>query len=256
MYLGGGGLARGYLRRPGLTAARFVADPFGVPGDRMYRTGDLVRWTADGRLEYLGRIDQQVKVRGFRIELGEVEEALRRCTGVAEAAATVRDGDGHRRLVGYVVPPPAPAWNLRRYAANSGAPCPTTWSPRPSWCCPPCRSTSTANWTAAGSRPGTGRTRHTPRRARTPTERTLAAIWVDVLHVERVGADDNFFALGGDSILSIQVVARARQAGLTITSRDVYRHQTVAALARCADEAEAGGPPPRPHPSRQPAPRR
>ncbi|MFE7813011.1 non-ribosomal peptide synthase/polyketide synthase [Streptomyces sp. NPDC057433] len=238
LYLGGGGLARGYLRRPGLTAACFVADPFGAPGDRMYRTGDLVRWNADGRLEYLGRIDQQVKVRGFRIELGEVEEALRRCAGVAEAAATVRDGDGHRRLAGYVVPAPGARVEPEAVRRELGRTLPDHMVP-PAVVVLPALPLNPNGKLDRGRLPDPAPaepvTRHvTPR---TPTERTLAAIWADVLHVERVGADDNFFALGGDSILSIQVVARARQADLTITSRDVYRHQTVAALARCADEA-------------------
>ncbi|WP_269856945.1 non-ribosomal peptide synthetase [Streptomyces sp. RPT161] len=240
LYLGGGGLARGYLRRPGLTAARFVADPFGIPGDRMYRTGDLVRWTADGELEYLGRTDQQVKVRGFRIELGEVEEALRRCEGVAEAAATARESDRHRRLVGYVVPAPGARVEPETVRRTLGRTLPDYMVP------------STVVVLSAlplnpngkldrGRLPDPGPAAQGSRHVapRTPTERTLAAIWAHVLHLERVGADDNFFALGGDSILSIQVVAQARQAGLTLTSRDVYRHQTLAALARCADAADS-----------------
>ncbi|MFC5957576.1 non-ribosomal peptide synthase/polyketide synthase [Streptomyces pratens] len=245
LYLGGDGLARGYLRRPGLTAARFVADPFGAPGGRMYRTGDLVRWSADGRLEYLGRIDQQVKVRGFRIELGEVEEALRRCTGVAEAAAAVRDGDGHRRLAGYVVPAPGARVEPEAVRRELGRVLPDYMVPA----AVVVLSVLPLNPNGKLDRgrlpdpaPAEPVTRHVA--PRTPTERTLATIWADVLHVERVGADDNFFALGGDSILSIQVVARARQAGLTITSRDVYRHQTVAALARSADEAGSRRPAP------------
>ncbi|MFD5697592.1 non-ribosomal peptide synthetase [Streptomyces lasiicapitis] len=240
LYLGGGGLARGYLGRPGLTAARFLADPFGLPGQRMYRTGDLVRWTADGELEYLGRIDQQVKVRGFRIELGEVEEALRGCEGVAQSAAAVLESDGHRRLAGYVVPAPGARPEPEAVRRTLGRTLPDYLVP------------ATVTVLSAlplnpngkldrGRLPAPAPTGHTTRHVapRTPTERALAGIWAQVLRVERVGADDNFFALGGDSILSIQVVAQARQAGLTVTSRDVYRHQTIAALARCAD---ASGP--------------
>ncbi|WP_309060601.1 non-ribosomal peptide synthase/polyketide synthase [Streptomyces sp.] len=237
LYLGGDGLARGYLRRPGLTAARFVADPFGAPGGRMYRTGDLVRWRADGQLEYLGRIDQQVKVRGFRIELGEVEEALRGCAGVAEAAATVRDGDGHRRLAGYVVPASGARVEPEAVRRELGRTLPDYMVPSAVVVLPALPLNPNGKLDRdrlPDPAPAEPAARHVA--PRTPTERTLAAIWADVLHVDRVGADDNFFALGGDSILSIQVVAQARQAGLTITSRDVYRHQTVAALARRADE--------------------
>ncbi|MFD8522277.1 non-ribosomal peptide synthase/polyketide synthase [Streptomyces capillispiralis] len=240
LYLGGGGLARGYLRRPGLTAARFVADPFGAPGDRMYRTGDLVRWRADGRLEYLGRVDQQVKVRGFRIELGEVEEALRGCAGVTEAAATVRDGDGHRRLAGYVVATPGARVEPEAVRRELGRTLPDYMVPSAVLVLPALPLNPNGKLDRdrlPDPAPAEPAARHVA--PRTPTERTLAAIWAAVLHVERVGADDNFFALGGDSILSIQVVAQARQAGLTITSRDVHQHQTVAALARRADETGA-----------------
>ncbi|MGW4596890.1 non-ribosomal peptide synthase/polyketide synthase [Streptomyces sp. NPDC004457] len=239
LYLGGGGLARGYLHRPGLTAARFVADPFGAPGERMYRTGDLVRRRADGALEYVGRIDQQVKVRGFRIELGEVEEALRRCAGVAEAAATVTaDADGHRRLAGYVVPAAGQRVEPEAVRRELGRTLPASMVPSAvvvldTLPLNPNGKLDRARLPDPG--PAVRAVRHvTPR---TPTERTLTAIWAEVLRVERVGVDDNFFELGGDSILSIQVVARGRQEGLSLTSRDVYRHQTVAALARCADAA-------------------
>ncbi|MFD7589492.1 non-ribosomal peptide synthase/polyketide synthase [Kitasatospora sp. NPDC059811] len=239
LYLGGGGLARGYLGRPGLTAARFVADPYGVPGERMYRTGDRVRWNADGELEYLGRIDQQVKVRGFRIELGEVEEALRRCEGVAEAAATVADGEGNRRLVGYVVPVPGGRVEPEavRRALGLALPdylVPSVVVPLPALPLNPNGKLDRSRLPDPG--PAVPAVRHVA--PRTPAEQALATIWAEVLRLERVGADDNFFDLGGDSILGIQVVARSRQVGLAVTSGDLYRHQTVAALARCADDAE------------------
>ncbi|MGW1893341.1 non-ribosomal peptide synthase/polyketide synthase [Streptomyces sp. NPDC002004] len=255
LYLGGGGLARGYLRRPGLTAAKFVADPFGAPGDRMYRTGDLVRWTADGELEYLGRTDQQVKVRGFRIELGEVEEALRRCEGVAEAAATAPERDGHRRLVGYVVPAPGSRVEPEAVRRTLGRTLPDYMVPSAVVVLsdlPLNPNGKLDRGRLPDPAPAVHGVRHVA--PRTATERTLAAIWADVLRVERVGADDNFFALGGDSILSIQVVAQARQAGLVVTSRDVYRHQTVAALARCADDADSPPPSAPAAPATGPAP--
>ncbi|UPZ26788.1 non-ribosomal peptide synthase/polyketide synthase [Streptomyces sp. LRE541] len=242
LYLGGGGLARGYLGRPGLTASRFVADPFGAPGDRMYRTGDLVRWTADGELEYVGRTDQQVKVRGFRIELGEVEEALRGLDGVAEAAATVWESEGHRRLVGYVVPAPDARVEPEEVRRTLGHTLPDYMVPTAVMVLADLPLNPNGKLDRGRlPDPGPARSRAHRVAPRTPTERILAAVWADILRVDRIGVDDNFFMLGGDSILSIQVVAQARQAGLTLTSRDVYRHQTIAALARCADAAGGRG---------------
>ncbi|MFF9672031.1 non-ribosomal peptide synthase/polyketide synthase [Streptomyces eurythermus] len=242
LYLGGGGLARGYLNRPGLTAARFVADPFGAPGERMYRTGDLVRRRADGTLEYVGRTDQQVKVRGFRIELGEVEEALRGCAGVTEAAAVAAtDRDGHRRLVGYVVPAAGQRTEPEAVRRELGRTLPDYMVPSAVVvldALPLSPNGKLDRGRLPDPGPAVRAVRHVA--PRTPTERALAAIWAEVLRAERIGVDDNFFELGGDSILSIQVVARARQEGLPLTSRDVYQHQTVAALARRADAA--GGP--------------
>ncbi|MEU3953404.1 non-ribosomal peptide synthase/polyketide synthase, partial [Streptomyces achromogenes] len=242
LYLGGGGLARGYLNRPGLTAARFVADPFGAPGERMYRTGDLVRRRADGTLEYVGRTDQQVKVRGFRIELGEVEEALRGCAGVAEAAVVAAtDRDGHRRLIGYVVPAAGQRTEPEAVRRELGRTLPDYMVPTAVVVLDALPLNPNGKLDR-GRLPDPGPAARAVRHVapRTPTERALAAIWAEVLRVERIGVDDNFFELGGDSILSIQVVARARQEGLPLTSRDVYQHQTVAALARRADAA--GGP--------------
>ncbi|MEU9096724.1 non-ribosomal peptide synthase/polyketide synthase [Streptomyces sp. NPDC048361] len=242
LYLGGGGLARGYLGRSGLTARRFVADPFGGPGTRMYRTGDLVRWTADGELEYVGRTDQQVKVHGFRIELGEVEEALRRCPGVAEAAVLVSGKDDNRRLTGYVVSVPGHTVTPESVRRTLGRTLPDYMVPATVLLLDELPLNPNGKVDRARlPQPGPAATRAAHHVApRTATERTLAAVWAEALSVERVGVDDNFFELGGDSILSLQVVARARQEGLTVTSRDVYRHQTLAALARCAD---AAGPP-------------
>ncbi|MGW5692098.1 non-ribosomal peptide synthetase, partial [Streptomyces asiaticus] len=244
LYVAGTGLARGYLGRPGLTAARFVADPFGPAGGRMYRTGDVVRWTGDGELVFLGRADDQVKVRGFRIELGEVESALRRSPEVREAVVAVRETaptpeqpSGGKRLVGYVVPAPGTsptAASLRDVLGRT----------LPSHMVPSAFATLDALPLTANGKvdrralpdpdpaPVTSGAGHVA--PRTPMERRIADIWADVLGLERVGVEDNFFELGGDSLLSIQVVSRARQAGLRLTTKDLFTHQTVAGLATVA----------------------
>ncbi|GAA0968406.1 non-ribosomal peptide synthase/polyketide synthase [Streptomyces rhizosphaericus] len=244
LYVAGTGLARGYLGRPGLTAARFVADPFGPAGGRMYRTGDVVRWTGDGELVFLGRADDQVKVRGFRIELGEVESALRRSPEVREAVVAVRETaptpeqpSGGKRLVGYVVPAPGTsptAASLRDVLGRT----------LPSHMVPSAFATLDALPLTANGKvdrralpdpdpaPVTSGAGHVA--PRTPMERRIADIWADVLGLERVGVEDNFFELGGDSILSIQVVSRVRQAGLRLTTKDLFTHQTVAGLATVA----------------------
>ncbi|MGH3815484.1 MAG: amino acid adenylation domain-containing protein, partial [Pseudonocardiaceae bacterium] len=235
-----GGLARGYLNRPGLTAERFVANPFGAPGSRLYRTGDVVRWTADGLIDYLGRADAQVKIRGFRIELGEVEAAVARHADVAEAVAVVREEDsGHKRLVAYLVPAPGATASpvaLRGFVAQV----------LPDYMVPaafvvldqlPLNPNGKLDRRALpapdlGSALAPGYVE-----PRTDAERTLVEIWAEVLGVQRVGVEDNFFELGGDSILSIQVVSRARKAGLSLLPRDVFRHPTVAALVTSVAEA-------------------
>uniref|UniRef100_UPI003564551B non-ribosomal peptide synthetase n=1 Tax=Amycolatopsis kentuckyensis TaxID=218823 RepID=UPI003564551B len=225
LYLAGEGLARGYLGRPGLTAERFLADPFGPAGERMYRTGDLARWTGEGALEFAGRADEQVKVRGFRIEPGEIEAALAAHPGITQAAVVAREDHGVKRLVAYftgdagdlaeflgeTLPDymvPAAFVRLERFPLNVNGKLDRNALPAP-------------DFAAAG----------THRAPSTEAERALAAIWTDVLGVEDVGAETNFFELGGDSILSIQVVSRARRAGLTLLPHDVFRHPTLAALA-------------------------
>jgi non-ribosomal peptide synthetase component F len=236
LYVTGIGLARGYLHRPGLTAQRFTADPFGKPGERMYRTGDLVRWNTDGELEYLGRADDQVKIRGFRIELGEIETALHRHAEVEAAVAVVReDRRGDRRLVAYVVPAngrPAPHGELRAFLART----------LPAYMLPsafvtlgelPLNSNGKVDRQALPA-PDTRADTAAYTAPDGPIQQTLAGIWSEVLGVDRVGADDNFFELGGDSILSIQVISRARESGLDISASDIFVHQTVAALARAA----------------------
>ena len=250
VWLGGANLARGYLRRPDLTAERFVPHPFSArPGERLYRTGDLARRRPDGDLEFLGRIDHQVKIRGHRIECGEVEAALARHPGVREAAVVGQSADqgdppGGARLVAFVVPQGEArpeAGELRRFVAAS----------LPSWMVP-------SAWVVLDALPLSPAGKvdrralalvdpeperpvvsgdagdHQPGAPRTPVEETLARIWAEVLRVGRVGVDDDFFELGGDSILSIQVVARAAEAGLQITPRQVFEHPTVAALAEVA----------------------
>jgi amino acid adenylation domain-containing protein/non-ribosomal peptide synthase protein (TIGR01720 family) len=237
LYVAGAGLALGYLDRPGQTASRFVADPFGGPGSRMYRTGDLVRRRADGELVYHGRADEQVKIRGFRLELGEVEAALLGHPGVAGAAASVREDDGHRRLVGYLVPAgetvPSPV-ELREFLARSlpEHALPSAFVPLAEL---PLNRNGKLDRAALPAPDAPVETApFVPPDG--PVETALARIWTEVLGREGIGAHDNFFDLGGDSVLSIQVVHRARQAGLRMTSKDLFGHQTVATLAGVVTE--------------------
>ncbi|WP_459751031.1 amino acid adenylation domain-containing protein [Streptomyces sennicomposti] len=238
IYIGGGQLARGYLGRPALTAGRFVADPYGPAGARMYRTGDVGRWRADGELEYLGRVDDQVKLNGFRIELGEIEAVLARHPRVAHAAAAVReDVPGQRRLVGYVVAAAGERAVPEDVLAHAAGLLPAYMTP--------------AAVVVLGELPLTPngkldrRALPAPERAvadaggrapRTPTEKVLADLFAEVLGRDRVGPEAGFFELGGDSIVSIQLVARARRRGLALTPKDVFELKTVAALAARLDE--------------------
>ncbi|WP_432132907.1 amino acid adenylation domain-containing protein, partial [Streptomyces tendae] len=237
LHLAGPGIARGYLGRPTATAERFVACPFGASGERMYRTGDLVRWTRDGVLEYLGRTDDQIKLRGFRIEPGEVEAALTRLPEVAQARVVVReDRAGDRRLVAYVVGDPAPEPAALRAALAAALPdymVPAAFVPLAAL--PLTRNGKLDR--AALPAPDYG-AESTGRAPRTAVEELLCGLFAEVLGLEQVGAEDEFFALGGDSIMSIQLVGRARRAGLVLSVRDVFAHRTPAALANAAAVAD------------------
>ncbi|MFG3471048.1 amino acid adenylation domain-containing protein, partial [Streptomyces sp. NPDC047982] len=245
LYVTGAGVARGYLGRPGLTATRFVPDPADPKGAaRLYRTGDVVRWRADGRLEFVGRADDQVKIRGLRIELGEIEAALAAHPAVEQGAAVVReDRPGAKRIVAYTVPAegaaPCEPEELRSHLARTlpDYMVPSAYVTLPAL---PVNASGKTDRKALPAPPEAGPVagRVGPR---TQTERTLCAIWADVLKADEVGVHDSFFDLGGDSILSIQVVSRARRAGLELSSRDVFVGQTVAVLAAEADAARETG---------------
>ncbi|NSX13681.1 amino acid adenylation domain-containing protein [Cupriavidus taiwanensis] len=234
LYIAGDGLARGYLNRPGLTAERFVPDPFAGDGARLYRTGDLARWLPDGELEYLGRIDQQLKIRGFRIEPGEIEARILAQPGVANATVIAAEGPSGARLVAYVVPAAG--------ATLEGATLRTTLAAElPDYMVP-------AAFVVLDSLPLTPNGKLDRRALPSPAfdsaqdfvapegdpETALAAIWSEVLNLPRVGRTDNFFELGGDSILSLQIVARARAAGWVLTPRQLFERQTLAELAAVA----------------------
>ncbi|MEV6816452.1 amino acid adenylation domain-containing protein, partial [Micromonospora sp. NPDC051296] len=254
LYVAGAGVARGYLGRTGLTASRFLADPFGPAGSRMYRTGDLARWDSDGVLTYLGRVDDQLKLRGYRIEPGEIETVLTRHPWVARAAVVARqDGGAERRLVAYVVPRgDAPDHEeLRRHVAAS----------LPEHMVPAAFVTVaalplTANGKldrAALPAPAIGLV--TDRGPADRREEVLCGLVAELLEVPRVGVDDGFFELGGDSVLALQLVGRARRHGLRFTAADVFQQRTVARLAAiagaparalpAAGDADAVGPVPR-----------
>ncbi|WP_198676439.1 non-ribosomal peptide synthetase [Kribbella monticola] len=221
LFIGGAGVARGYLRRPELTAERFIPDPFRSEG-RLYRTGDQVRWTTDGRLEILGRVDDQVKLNGARVELGEIQTALSAHPSVQQAVVIVRD----KRLVGYVVA--TETVDLRAYLAESlpEVMVPSSIVRLDSLPLTPNGKLDRAALPAPAARAVASRSVLS-----NSIEQTLADLYAEVLGVELVGQEDGFFELGGDSIMSIQLVSRARKAGLIFTPRDVFRHQSVAKLA-------------------------
>ncbi|MFD3702174.1 non-ribosomal peptide synthase/polyketide synthase [Nocardia sp. NPDC058658] len=229
LYVAGAQLARGYHGKPGPTAARFLADPFDAAGGRLYRTGDVVRWNADGQLEFAGRADDQVKVRGFRVEPGEVETALAQHPSVSRAVVITRDIGVGKQLLGYVVGAdgldgkqvrdfvaerlpdfmvPAAVTVIESVPLLPSGKLDRAALPEP-------ELTSSADYRAPG----------------TDHEQVLAGVFAEVLGLERVGVDDSFFELGGDSIRSIQVVSRARELGVEISPREVFEHRTAAALA-------------------------
>ncbi len=246
LHIAGDGVVRGYHRRPDLTAEKFVPNPFGAPGSRMYRTGDLARWLADGTLEYLGRIDNQVKVRGFRIELGEIEAALSKEPQVKECVVVARDdGPGGKRLVAYLVgrdTSSLPEMGQLKEALKKTL---------PEYMVPsafvfleklPLTPNGKVDRKAlpAPEMPVAARKEYVP--PRSATEVALVAIWQQLLKVDTVGVLDNFFELGGDSILTMQVVVKAKEAGLHLTPREMFQNPTVEGLARLAEGSATNSP--------------
>ncbi|WP_073527065.1 non-ribosomal peptide synthetase [Pseudomonas fluorescens] len=239
LYIGGAGLALGYHQRPGMTAERFVIDPFAGKGGRLYRTGDLVRQRADGLVEYLGRIDHQVKVRGFRIELGEIETRLLEHEAVREAVVLALDAPSGKQLVAYLVSDAEHAVLRDALKAHLKAQLPDYMVPTHLIVLQSMPLTANGKLDRrALPEPDPEANRQAYVAPRSELEHSLAAIWCAVLNVEQVGLDDNFFELGGDSILSIQVVSRARQAGIHFSPRDLFQHQTVQSLAAVATRSE------------------
>ncbi|RVW06542.1 non-ribosomal peptide synthetase [Rhodococcus spongiicola] len=238
LYLAGPQLARGYLGRAAVTADRFVADPFGAPGDRMYRTGDLVRRNGDGAIEFLGRADDQVKLRGFRVELGEIEAQLASHADVTRAAAVIReDVPGHQQLVGYLVADPGlDIESVRRHLARTlpGFMVPAAFVVVDALPLSPSgkldRRALPAPNVATPTR--TMDSALSPRVSASPRVSTLAGLVAEVLGLDAVGEDDDFFALGGDSILAIRLVNLARRENISITPRQIFEQRTARALAR------------------------
>jgi amino acid adenylation domain-containing protein/non-ribosomal peptide synthase protein (TIGR01720 family) len=239
LFLAGVGLARGYLNRPGLTAERFVPDPHGPIGTRMYRTGDLARWRRDGNVEYLGRIDQQVKIRGLRIEPGEIETVLLAQPGIAQAAVVVREtASGGKQLVAYLVPVAGTKPDVAELRRSLGSRLPEYMVPSAFVTLSELPLTSSGKLDRRAL-PAPERELESYRGPRTREEEVLCGLFAELLSVPRAGIDDNFFRLGGDSIVSIMMVSRAAKAGLQLTPQDIFQHPTVADLAAIAKKTEA-----------------
>ncbi|WP_087687508.1 non-ribosomal peptide synthetase [Pandoraea sp. PE-S2R-1] len=243
LLIGGDLLARGYLDRAAQTADRFVPDPFGAPGSRAYRTGDLVRWRADGQLDYVGRVDFQVKIRGFRVELGEIESALLAQPGVREAVVTAFESDAGTRLAAYVTGQSGrtPDTTALRAALEAALPAPLVPSAIVALDTLPMtpggkldrRALPAPSFEQGGYVAPSGE-----------RESALAEVWADVLGLARVGRNDNFFSLGGDSILVLRVVARAAARGIAISPRQMFVHRSLAALASASLEMTDAALPP------------
>ncbi|MBZ5520985.1 MAG: amino acid adenylation domain-containing protein [Acidobacteriia bacterium] len=234
LYLAGTGLARGYLGRPGLTAERFVADPHGAAGERMYRSGDLARWRADGALEFMGRADQQVKIRGLRIEPGEIEAALLAQPTIAQAAVIVRDdGPSGKEMVAYLAPGRGNVPDIAALRHSLSQRLPEYMLPS-AFVVLNELPLSSAGKLDRRALPAPHRKAGKARMPQTEQEHALCCIFAKVLSLENVGVDDNFFHLGGDSILTIQVVSLARSAGMEFSPRDIFQHPTVESLAAMA----------------------
>jgi amino acid adenylation domain-containing protein/non-ribosomal peptide synthase protein (TIGR01720 family) len=243
LYLSGAGITRGYLARPGLTAEKYVPNPFSSAGERLYRTGDLTRYQADGTLQYVGRIDHQVKVRGLRIELGEIEARLLQQDAVRELAVLAQDGASGQQLVAYIVPNDSALLAdadtqatlretlkaaLRQHLPDYMVPAFLLFLERL-----PLTPNGKLDRKALPAIDGSTQQREYVA-PRSELEKSLAAIWQDVLAIDSVGLEDNFFELGGDSIVSMQVVSRARQAGIVLSPKDLFQHQTIRNLAQAA----------------------
>jgi acyl carrier protein len=235
LYVGGASLARGYVNRPDLTAERFVPDPFSnLAGERLYQTGDVVRFLPDGNLEFLGRKDHQVKLRGFRIELGEIENALASHPQVRHAVAMVRDeGAAEKRLVAYVVPQdpasPPDINELRTYLQGKlpAYMVPSTWVELQEL---PLTANGKLNREAL---PAPRRRVEAHRPPRTPREEKLCGILAEVLSMEKISLDDDFFALGGHSLMATRVISQVRAAlGVELSLRTIFAAPTVGEMSR------------------------
>ncbi|KAA0017985.1 non-ribosomal peptide synthase/polyketide synthase, partial [Antrihabitans cavernicola] len=243
LYVSGVQLARGYHERNGLTADRFVADPYGVAGERMYRTGDVVRWTITGDVEYVGRSDFQVKVRGFRVELGEIDAVLTDHVSVRFATTIGHtNAAGATSLVSYVVAAQGQSISTSQLIEHAATRLPSHMVPASVMVLGDIPLTRAGKLDRAALPEPVYADAVAFTAPRTPVEETIAAVFAEVLGVERVGVDDSFFALGGDSIVSIQLVSRAKARGVVFSPRNVFEQRTVAGLAAIAATAKAAAP--------------